>query len=738
MASLWNSSNKGWTLDRKPHRLRYEQLEQRRLLSINNNAIIGSVFVDSAANGVFDESDTPLANQVVYVDQNRNGVMDRHRFRASRLELAPISTNTSTRYSINIPDFDSVADIDLLADIEHTRPFDLAMALVSPRGTRVDLFATGDLSVSGLDIIRFDDQADQSIQTLTDSHPDNVRPAGWLSDFNGEESGGTWYLEFQDTGHGSLGQLNSWHLEFTTGDYVALSNAAGEYSFYHLPDDPGEVHAQPLHSWSRVIEGRSPDGLDFGVVQDGRIEGTVFHDSDVDGVRHGEPGLLDRTVFLDENSNARREIQQIVVSNNTSEPIVDFHTTKSEIQMAGLEGHVLDINVRLNIRHTWNDDLDVFLTSPAGTRVELMTDIGENRDDFWGTILDDEAEEYITDNFLSYGLTFQPEGTLADFDGEDPNGTWNLVIEDDDRRDEGLLDSWSIDITYGEPAALSDEEGVYLFDNLPGGFLYQVKLLDQIGWLPTMPSPFSVLVENGKSVLDRDIGTARRHEVGDFDQNGVLDCSDVDLILADMKEASNHPIFDLTLDGRVDELDLDTWLVRSAQASLPEGEEFRRGDANLDGKVNSSDLNIIGRNWLQPVASWCRGDFTADGVVDAHDLNHVGINWQLHISSTAALSVGQRAPRAPLGQIVAVTSPGRLDPIPHVTSLTDFNSNALEGLPKNRQTSHASSIWMLCSHFRVGAENPSELLVSDQLVDSIFEWCKSQYRRRRWKPNNGH
>ena len=615
-------------------------------MSINNESITGLLFVDVEANGVYDQADTPLENQLVYVDQNRNGVMDRHRFRASRQELRPISANTQTRFLMNLPDFGTIADIDLVADIDHSRPFDLAMALVSPRGTRVNLFASEDLSSSVLDLVRFDDEADESIETITDPHAESVRPvSSRLSDLDGEETNGWWYLEIQDSGVGPSGQLTGWHLEVTTGDYVTLSNAAGVYAFDHLPEDPGEVHAQSIHSWSRVIEGHSDSGVDFGVVEDGRIEGTVFHDSDVDGVRGSELGLVDRTVFLDGNDNGRRDIHQIVVPNGDPDRILDFHTTKSEIQLAGLEGHVLDVNVRLNIRHTWNDDLDVFLISPTGTRVELMTDIGEDRDDFWGTVLDDEAEEYITDNFLSYGLTFQPEGILAEFDGEDPNGTWNLVIEDDDRWDEGLLDSWSLDITYGEPTALTDAEGAYRFDNLPAGFIYPIELLDEDGWLTTIPSPVSVFVENGKSNFDHDIGSVRSDEVGDFDQNGLLDCRDIDLILADIREARNRIPFDLTLDGRVDELDVDSWLVRAAQVNLSEGEAFLRGDANLDGTVDSADLNIIGANWLTNVTSWCSGDFTADGEVNAHDLNHVGANWRLGIPSASNHFVRQRLRR---------------------------------------------------------------------------------------------
>ena len=42
------------------------------------------------------------------------------------------------------------------------------------------------------------------------------------------------------------------------------------------------------------------------------------------------------------------------------------------------------------------------------------------------------------------GGTYQPSGSLADFDGEDPQGVWTLSIRDVFAADGGTLDSWSL------------------------------------------------------------------------------------------------------------------------------------------------------------------------------------------------------------------------------------------------------------------------------------------------------
>ena len=61
------------------------------------------------------------------------------------------------------------------------------------------------------------------------------------------------------------------------------------------------------------------------------------------------------------------------------------------------------------------------------------------------------------------------------------------------------------------------------------------------------------------------------------------------------------------------------------------------GDANLDGVVDASDLNILGQNWLsENVSGWSEGDFNGDQRVDQIDLNALGQNWLAERRSTAA------------------------------------------------------------------------------------------------------
>ena len=65
----------------------------------------------------------------------------------------------------------------------------------------------------------------------------------------------------------------------------------------------------------------------------------------------------------------------------------------STIEVVGLRGAIFDVDVRTFIRHTFNSDLDITLTSPEGTVVTLTTDNGgASNDVFNGTLWDDQAD----------------------------------------------------------------------------------------------------------------------------------------------------------------------------------------------------------------------------------------------------------------------------------------------------------------------------------------------------------
>ena len=117
-----------------------------------------------------------------------------------------------------------------------------------------------------------------------------------------------------------------------------------------------------------------------------------------------------------------------------------------------------DVEVELNLRHTFTSDLDIFLGfAPAtGTPicVELSTDNGGGGDSYLGTLFDDDAATSITAGTPPFTGRFRPEQPLAALVNVPMNGTWTLYISDDAGGDTGTLESWSVTIGYGPEPTL--------------------------------------------------------------------------------------------------------------------------------------------------------------------------------------------------------------------------------------------------------------------------------------------
>lgn len=120
---------------------------------------------------------------------------------------------------------------------------------------------------------------------------------------------------------------------------------------------------------------------------------------------------------------------------------------------------ITDVNLTLNIEHTWAADLDVKLIAPDGvTEIILFEDIGSNGDNFTNTILDDDASTVISDGNAPFNGTYSPVGSLSDLNGLLSGGDWTLYINDDATGDEGTLLDWSIQICTEAPLSVFDNE----------------------------------------------------------------------------------------------------------------------------------------------------------------------------------------------------------------------------------------------------------------------------------------
>ena len=136
----------------------------------------------------------------------------------------------------------------------------------------------------------------------------------------------------------------------------------------------------------------------------------------------------------------------ITQANTTAVPIADNAVTISQIVLEDQISRITDVNITLSIEHDAIPDLDVFLLSPQGTRVQLFSDLSSNESNLTSTTLDDQARVRIVDAAAPFTGLYIPEEFLADFTGENPSGAWSLEIIDDSVTDAGILLSWSLEI----------------------------------------------------------------------------------------------------------------------------------------------------------------------------------------------------------------------------------------------------------------------------------------------------
>jgi subtilisin-like proprotein convertase family protein len=98
------------------------------------------------------------------------------------------------------------------------------------------------------------------------------------------------------------------------------------------------------------------------------------------------------------------------------------------LSVSGCSGTTSQLYVSVDITHTFIGDLIIDLTGPTGTTVTLWDQSGGADDDILGLF-----PETLTSN-----------ESLSAFNGSDPNGSWDIDIEDTAGADTGTLESWSI------------------------------------------------------------------------------------------------------------------------------------------------------------------------------------------------------------------------------------------------------------------------------------------------------
>ena len=101
--------------------------------------------------------------------------------------------------------------------------------------------------------------------------------------------------------------------------------------------------------------------------------------------------------------------------------------------------------VCIDIVHSYNDDLEIYLKAPDNTLINLASRVGGDSDNFLGTCFRGDATQSVYQAQGPFAGIFRPIGILGNVNnGQNPNGTWQLLVRDIASPDEGSLLSWSL------------------------------------------------------------------------------------------------------------------------------------------------------------------------------------------------------------------------------------------------------------------------------------------------------
>lgn len=205
-------------------------------------------------------------------------------------------------------------------------------------------------------------------------------------------------------------------------------------------------------------------------------------------------------------------------SNTTSQAIGPNGGTVTTSVINVADDFVIDdVNVSVDISHTWVGDLDITLTHPdAVTTIELMpSNTCGNCDDMIVTF-DDDAAASITTAAAPINGTFSPaNGSLSTFNGLMTAGDWTLTITDNANGDGGSLNSWDLQLCGNMNLSIDDNVlnadlvVVHLGDNM-----YSVQLPTSTINERLEMTIFNMLGQKVyRRILENDSGNGYEHEL---------------------------------------------------------------------------------------------------------------------------------------------------------------------------------------------------------------------------------
>lgn len=426
-------------------------------------------------------------------DCNGNGVLDDFDVQPGQVKFyqnnfpaglaIPDADSSGVVSVINVAEFGPVVDLDLALEIEHTNNGDLEVTLehLGVSATLISRPGGGANDNDGLDV-NLNDEAQVSIATADSGGgvlTGQFRPSpDALSVFDGMPKSNDWVLTVRDLNGGNVGQILSWQLRMANAPPVS-----DDCNFNGVPDEceqdddcnnSGVLDACELADNDCNANG-IPDECDLAG-NDCNANGTP-DDCETDCDTNGTPDDCDIAGGADDcNVNGIPDVCEFISGGTevfNASPVVavpdDDPAGVTSIITVPNSFNIQDVNVGMDVTHTFFGDFCVTLTHPSGSpTVQLIARPGADNgmdvchqgspfgcsSNEWSLELDDEgADGPIEDNCGAASGDPTPSGSftpfeaLDAFDGLDAAGDWTITVSDNGAGDTGVFNSWSL--TFG-------------------------------------------------------------------------------------------------------------------------------------------------------------------------------------------------------------------------------------------------------------------------------------------------
>jgi subtilisin-like proprotein convertase family protein len=171
---------------------------------------------------------------------------------------------------------------------------------------------------------------------------------------------------------------------------------------------------------------------------------------------------------------------------------------------------ISDLNVSINVQHTWVNDMTITLISPAGTEVQLVNRpcASAALNDVIATF-DDSGIALTCANNPAVSGTIKPTQLLSAFNGQSANGVWTLRVFDAFNGDGGAINGWSLNICKTEAALGVSSSGFVNLSVFPNPSKDQVTVQFQ----PQSSEPIAITIYD---LRGRQISTNNYSNSGNF------------------------------------------------------------------------------------------------------------------------------------------------------------------------------------------------------------------------------